>query len=149
MYTSSIKLGHLGDGGNPREAVFEGRSRSRLARVWLAACQLSPHCRHIPEFETSNPPPRQTMHWKRSLVGPGLALVSLLGTAQAQGKGEEPAVFMSTEVVATDGVAGYTTYQVKVTFGPKAADVYALVSDIRCFLSTPWWFVAMTVSVRL
>jgi hypothetical protein len=35
---------------------------------------------------------------------------------------------MSTEVVATDGIAGYTTYQVKVTFGPKAQDVYALVS---------------------
>ena len=76
-----------------------------------------------------------------------MALASLLGSAQAQGgvvgqKGEEPAVVMSTEVVATDGVAGYTTYQVKVAFGPRAADVYALVSDGPSFLSTSWWFAA-------
>ena len=87
------------------------------------------------------------MHWKHCLAGAGLALASLLGSAQAQGgfvgqKGEEPAVVMSTEVVATDGVAGYTTYQVKVAFGPRAADVYALVSDGPSFLSTSWWFAA-------
>jgi|EP01043_Picozoa_sp_COSAG02_P056405 hypothetical protein len=71
------------------------------------------------------------MHWKLTLATAGLALGSLLGSAQAQGqKGDEPAVTMATEAVATDGVAGYTTYQVKVTFGARAQDVYALVSDV-------------------
>jgi hypothetical protein len=64
-------------------------------------------------------------YWARVLA---VGVASLFATAQAQQKGAEPAVTMSTEVVATDGIAGYTTYQVKVTFGPKAQDVYALVS---------------------
>ena len=80
------------------------------------------------------------MHPTRSLAAAGLALASLLGSAQAQAqKGDEPAVTMNTEAVATDGVAGYTTYQVKVTFGPKALDVYALVSNCPWFFSLGHW----------
>ena len=74
------------------------------------------------------------MHPTHCLAAAGLVLASLLCSAQAQSqKGDEPAVTMSTESVATDGVAGYTTYQIKVTFGPKALDVYALVSNCSCF----------------
>ena len=76
-------------------------------------------------------------YWSRVLA---VGVASLFATAQAQQKGEEPAVTMSTEVVATDGIAGYTTYQVKVTFGPKAQDVYALVSclaGLRLLLPVP------------
>jgi len=63
-----------------------------------------------------------------------VGVASLLGGAYAQGKnpsggmgGAEPSVVVSTTAVATDGISGYTTFQVAVTFGATARDVYALV----------------------
>ena len=117
------------------------RRGSRWFPVACAAHILIPQ---RPELDSGTPLLRPTMHWKVNLGTAALALGSLLGSAQAQvQKGEEPAVTMSTEAVATDGVAGYTTYQVKVTFGPKAQDVYALVSDVQCFLSTSLCFLVI------
>lgn len=67
------------------------------------------------------------------LLAATVGVASLLGGADAQAKGpgnaggSEPSVAMSTDAVATDGISGYTTYHVSVTFGARAADVYALV----------------------
>ena len=65
-----------------------------------------------------------------------LAVLSAVGLANAQQHGPPPAVTLGVETYST-AKTGYTTYRVGVTFGPKAADVYALFGTAGDPLTLP------------